>query len=533
LDNEVRIFYSWQSDLPSNGNRNLIGDAIDKAVKYLKNAVEIVADRDTQNMIGSPNIEETIFEKIDNCDLFIADVSIVGSYEDTNGRLKHTPNANVLIELGYAVRVLGWDRVICIINADHGGAERLPFDLCHHRVLSYSIEKSSKNDIRNEIRDVISSTVMTMMENGLRAKAGFASYVVGCYDASIMKVVKQLIPTEIREGEYSRSHIIELKKEIRGFVEKIQGMVLTQAVKDSSVNGDTLEGVTISSNEKKNALSFDLFSFSKVKIKDDDARDIREYTKKFFDIDLNDDFFYLGDLEESISKMPMIGNQYRGSDEAKEKYDLINQILYNIGRIWLFESYLKTFDDMVFFNLAIWNTSPITDKDVSVDVVVNLETAEVVIPDESLIEKSIAEIAGMVYEEKIVEPLFGLRNSTDICDGSDYGQQSFPTLIKQANIGMMVDPFGYGRSPQYDIDDYVSEIQKYIASPFGIHNNEFSFHVSTIRPNEKNWIGKGLLIKPKVDEVVLSYKITSESTDGNVHGELRYIVTHSETREEG
>ena len=92
-------------------------------MRGMRHTAEVTADRDTQGVFGSPDIVETIFSKIDDCDIFVADVSAVTTYPvlDSEGiptdRIKATPNPNVLLELGYAVRVLGWENVICIMNA--------------------------------------------------------------------------------------------------------------------------------------------------------------------------------------------------------------------------------------------------------------------------------------------------------------------------------------------------------------------------------------------------------------------------------
>ena len=77
---EIKIFYSWQSDLPSKDTRGLIGEGIKKAVRKYRNTVEIDADSDTRGETGSPDIVQTIFSKIDNCDIFIADVSIINKF---------------------------------------------------------------------------------------------------------------------------------------------------------------------------------------------------------------------------------------------------------------------------------------------------------------------------------------------------------------------------------------------------------------------------------------------------------------------
>lgn len=77
MSQTVKIFYSWQSDLPAKDTKNLIGDAIEAAAKFLANTVTVIPDRDTKNETGSPNIEQTIFNKIDECDLFVGDLSLV------------------------------------------------------------------------------------------------------------------------------------------------------------------------------------------------------------------------------------------------------------------------------------------------------------------------------------------------------------------------------------------------------------------------------------------------------------------------
>ena len=46
--------------------------------------VDIEADRDTKGKFGPPDIAQTIFSKIDDCDIFIADVSAVCQYETRN-----------------------------------------------------------------------------------------------------------------------------------------------------------------------------------------------------------------------------------------------------------------------------------------------------------------------------------------------------------------------------------------------------------------------------------------------------------------
>jgi hypothetical protein len=62
----INVFYSWQSDLPNNSNRSFISAAIIKAIKKLSYEIKVFAeyDRDTLGTTGSPDISDTIFNKI-------------------------------------------------------------------------------------------------------------------------------------------------------------------------------------------------------------------------------------------------------------------------------------------------------------------------------------------------------------------------------------------------------------------------------------------------------------------------------------
>jgi hypothetical protein len=136
------VFYSWQSDLPNGTNRSFIESCLNKAIKDLKGAqprLDPCLDRDTANVPGSPDIAATILDKIDNCHIFVCDTSIVQSGQ------RPMPNPNVLFELGYAVKRLGWDRVICIANEHFGAVERLPFDVRQRRVKCYTLSPETQD----------------------------------------------------------------------------------------------------------------------------------------------------------------------------------------------------------------------------------------------------------------------------------------------------------------------------------------------------------------------------------------------------
>ena len=85
--NKRTVFYSWQSDSPADVNREFIETALTEALQRLKADAQLESavrtlplelDKDTQGVPGSPPITQTIFDKIDRCSTFVADLTFVG-----------------------------------------------------------------------------------------------------------------------------------------------------------------------------------------------------------------------------------------------------------------------------------------------------------------------------------------------------------------------------------------------------------------------------------------------------------------------
>ncbi|HXK20579.1 MAG TPA: hypothetical protein VNG33_22365 [Polyangiaceae bacterium] len=68
----------------------------------------------------------------------MADVSLIRFGDAESAR--STPNPNVLIELGYAIGTLGWDRILLVLNSHFGPLEKLPFDLKTRQAIAYQVD---------------------------------------------------------------------------------------------------------------------------------------------------------------------------------------------------------------------------------------------------------------------------------------------------------------------------------------------------------------------------------------------------------
>ena len=179
------IFFSWQSDTPPLIGRNFITRALQDAVTSLQDAdieeanregdealaqpgsSDLAVDMDTKGVGGSPPIVETIFKKIDAAAIFVADLTFVGSR--MSGNL--VPNPNVLLECGWALKRLGYGRIISVMNTEFGNPrdKRLPFDLEHLRhPLQYRCSIDAGEDTRREARRALSSN----LENAIKSVVG-------------------------------------------------------------------------------------------------------------------------------------------------------------------------------------------------------------------------------------------------------------------------------------------------------------------------------------------------------------------------
>jgi hypothetical protein len=176
----LKIFYSWQSDINNKFNRNFIKDCLERAIKQLSQELEIEdalrLDHDTKGVEGSPDIANTILNKIEKSDIFIGDITFIAKSEGE----KYCPNPNVLIELGYALNALGDGRVINIMNSSFGTPDKnLPFDLAHKRwPIIYSLDEDSQTDkstIRNELVASIKSALYPYIGKSKSTAPVFAS----------------------------------------------------------------------------------------------------------------------------------------------------------------------------------------------------------------------------------------------------------------------------------------------------------------------------------------------------------------------
>ena len=174
------IFYSWQSDTESKFNWTLIRDCINSAIKNIENKGQLKGilfnnlQESTSNIPGSPDTVQTIEERINNCQIFIGDLTITNSHpkileflkDNSDVPYKFSPNSNVYGEYNWAFSKHGSTAIIAVMNTFYGDPKKnpqiLPFDIRQKRFpFSYSC------GLEEEIKEA-SSNLTAFFETAIR-----------------------------------------------------------------------------------------------------------------------------------------------------------------------------------------------------------------------------------------------------------------------------------------------------------------------------------------------------------------------------
>lgn len=169
----MKIFWSWQSDTAASSGRHFVKAALEQAIKQVAQELDLSQaerpeiDHDTKGVAGLAPIADTIFEKIDAAALVVADVTLTG----TTPAGKKTPNPNVLIELGYAFKSRGSQRIVLIANEAGGFRnEDLPFDLRHRRgPITYELAEGASKEIKAKVEKELVANLASAIRQNLTA----------------------------------------------------------------------------------------------------------------------------------------------------------------------------------------------------------------------------------------------------------------------------------------------------------------------------------------------------------------------------
>ena len=218
--------------------------------------------------------------------------------------------------------------------------------------------------------------------------------------------------------------------------------------------------------------------------------------------------------------------EYVGAKGEKQKLNDIRELQSKLLDLYLLETFVKTFDEILMFPLAIYNNSSTADEDISITITINPEEADIITPSKRLLAEELrgddehVGLEGAIFDSGYIKMLI-MSQSSQISYDTDISydpQDPIKDLHRNA-----IDVFG-NNTYETDGEDYEDELKKYIATPIDEKSNAYLFEIDSLRANEKKWLGPMVAIKPKQAEFTLSYSIKSKYSDGHISSVLEYKV---------
>jgi hypothetical protein len=202
---DFSLFFAWQSDSPLDDNKHLIRDAAREAVKRVSADADVEEsprlDHDTKGLSGTPEVASTIFSKIEQAGMFLGDVTFVGSSRSSDGREKKLPNMNVAIEMGYAGRAVGWERIILVMNRAYGDADEQVFDIKHRRnPITFDVPADSVPERRKEEKRKLSKAIEEAMRARLKCEHEGVQDILSVLDQHCLEVMVTYSPHQSFPG---------------------------------------------------------------------------------------------------------------------------------------------------------------------------------------------------------------------------------------------------------------------------------------------------------------------------------------------
>lgn len=167
---DATLFYAWQADRLGRTTREVIHLAIQNACERIKqhSNASLRLDESTVGEPGMCDIPNTLLSKISRCGIFLCDLTFVTESRSHSGAKKRHSNPNVIFEFGYAVRSIGFDRIIAVMNTAYGHPNEQMFDTKRRHAMTFSLaETATEQEIQaetNSLSDKLYEAIQLILE---------------------------------------------------------------------------------------------------------------------------------------------------------------------------------------------------------------------------------------------------------------------------------------------------------------------------------------------------------------------------------
>lgn len=338
---------------------------------------------------------------------------------------------------------------------------------------------------------------LELTSGGLKNKNLLARHNLLFYEQEQQRLSNSLDKIYMDKYYNLKKHIVNLKKECTVLINMICNIKLNPAERKQPEQPSNILGISIE----------DLLT-PFAEINESRKKEIINQVKSYFDIDLNHEFFFVGNLrKEKRIGLPGNSYNYKGTEIEKAKNDFLIDFKYKLLQYEMVLIFIEKIKEYFALPIVIQNVGNVQDENITIKLFID-KSVKVFCGDEYLNDDDIPIYLTMIDDEdNFIENIFKFKSDSKVEAGtSNINFNHLFRLNQRENIKQFYNELDmYIAKPQYEDSNY----------------NVLELEVQNIRPGEIKFVNRLVVLNSLNEDFEIKYSIISNKSDGSNKGVLR------------
>ena len=317
---------------------------------------------------------------------------------------------------------------------------------------------------------------------------------------------EKIAPIQLKDYVTYKNHISKIVEKCSEYI-KIISPIKLPAYSD---NVQKSTEVNLENIVRNNHLFSAIGTPSIAEMSNKKKTEMTEEARNILGIEISPGFFNVGNLTKRENYLEH-SYELVGKQIEKDKYNLLWDLSYEFTKYDIAQFFCETFSEYILIPIAILNNSPPADNDITIQVFIDSNTAEILSPDEYPKNDCSQALANIICRDKLIDQFLSLPKDSKI----SIEDEIYREPLRKFNI--------FEGEYEYTSEDFYDILARYVATAeYEQGNNSVcKFNIRSLRPNEVKWIGKLIIVKPLQSEIPITYRILSNHSDGTISGILK------------
>lgn len=309
-----------------------------------------------------------------------------------------------------------------------------------------------------------------------------------------------------------KDYINDLQNDLRRLITLINNIKLATYKRVEPIKNNNDESNYNNISDKFSLINIEDMNKTHSETKDKEKTEIITKIKTILNIDLDKEFFYVGNLQE-IKKFGILGQtnyEYVGNEKEKEKDKYINELKYKLMLYDIIEIFGEKFNEYLVLPMVVQNIGEVGDRNIKIKLYlpkyIKVFTASDYYRDD-YVEYLSEEFA---KRNGIIDNVFGIKADSVV----SIEEEKRLTSRDLKNINLL---------NKYSSEDFYSCLEDNIGQKIYTDNEDYNvleYYIGELCANEIKALKNLLLIHTLDSNIDLLYKVTSENSDGKIEGNL-------------